>query len=130
MYSGASLASPAAIDTFGSPPWHVAHPSVTVPEGCIEASSVLVWQVIQPALAAAASTAVSDTGACAAAAGPRARCLAPDDVDATSAIVHAIDAAMIVFKTAASRSRRSRTGCCARRYPSAPAPGAWPARRR
>ena len=28
----------------------VAHPSVTVPDGCIVASSVFVWQVMQPAL--------------------------------------------------------------------------------
>src|SRR5258708_9949351 len=53
------MARPAAIATFGSPPWHVAQPSVTVPDGCMEASSVLVWQVMQPALAAFASSEVS-----------------------------------------------------------------------
>ena len=50
---------PAATLTAGSPPWHVAHPSVTVPDGCMVASSVFVWQVIHPALDAAASAAVS-----------------------------------------------------------------------
>src|SRR5258708_3521957 len=58
-FSFASIASPTATLTFGSPPWQVAQPSVTVPDGCIEASSVLVWQVMQPALAAFASSEVS-----------------------------------------------------------------------
>jgi hypothetical protein len=46
--------SPAARRTDPSPPWQSAHPILTVPVGCIEASSVDVWQVTHPALVASA----------------------------------------------------------------------------
>src|SRR6476659_7745789 len=38
----------------GSPPWQSAQPIATVPPGCIDGSSVFVWQVMQPALCFAA----------------------------------------------------------------------------
>src|SRR5260370_32152897 len=58
-YSADPGAALAAIVTPGLPPWHVAHPSTTVPDGCIEASSVFQWHVTHPAGAARASSGVA-----------------------------------------------------------------------
>jgi hypothetical protein len=48
-YDGDPGAMPAVTEIDGLPPWHSTHPSFTVPLGCIVGSSVVVWQVRQPA---------------------------------------------------------------------------------
>ena len=58
-YSRLSFDRPGRAVTLASPPWQSAHPSTTADDLCIEAASLLVWQLWQPALAACASSGVS-----------------------------------------------------------------------